>query len=236
MTPIHKTLLALTALTVAGSAQAALLTIDSTIGGVPTGVNYVNFNDLAPGSSGAMTASGPSGSVLVTVTPNAKVVQGSKSGEYAAPFLSNNQGAMFDGAANGVDVSTYLTTGSISGNGSIKLDFLSNQQYIGLLWGSVDGYNRLSFYDEFNNLLGTVTGGDVLGSPTGDQGANGTTYVNINSDTPFRYVLATSDGFAFEFDNVAYNDRPVTVPDHGFSLALLGAGFAGLGCFRRLSR
>ena len=39
----------------------------------------------------------------------------------------------------------------------------------------------------------------------GDQGVNGTYYVNINSNTFFDTVIATSTQYAFEFDNVSFN-------------------------------
>lgn len=216
--------------------RANLLTIDSVIGGVPTGVNYLNFNDLTTGAKGSMSTVGNGGPVGVTIGGNANVVQGARSGEYAAPFLSNNQGSLFDGHADGVDTSVYLTTGSTSGGGSVRLDFPTQQRYLGLLWGSVDSYNKLAFYDTFDNLLGLITGWDVLTSPVGDQGARGTAYVNILSQLPFSYVVASSDGFAFEFDNVAYNQRPLNVPDNGYSWLLLGVGAAGIGCWRRWSR
>lgn len=221
------------------SVQANLLTIDAVIGGVPTGVSYLDFNDLPVNTPGVLTATGNGGAVQVTIRGNAKAVTGARSGEYAAPYLSNNQGAAFDGHPDGVDTSVYLSTGSTSGGGSIRFDFATEQRYLGLLWGSVDRYNKLAFYDRFNNLLGLLTGADVLASAAGDQGRMGTAYVNILSDQPFQHVIATSDGFAFEFDNLAYNERPVsaaTVPDAGYSLLLLGVGVVGVGWWRRAIR
>ena len=217
-------------------ARASLITIDSVIGGVPNGVRYLDFNDLTLGSKGEMKTSADGDAVRVTVGGNANVVTGAKSGEYAAPYLSNDQGALFDGHKDGVDTSVYLTTGSTSGGGSIRLDFSTEQRYLGLLWGSVDRYNKLAFYDPFDNLLGLITGSDVLSSPVGDQGAMGTAYVNILSEKPFGYVIASSDGFAFEFDNVAYDQRPLNVPDNGYSWLLLGFGAAGVGFWRRWVR
>ncbi|MBL9127450.1 MAG: hypothetical protein JNL97_07385 [Verrucomicrobiales bacterium] len=216
--------------------RANLLTIDSVIGGVPTGVNYLNFNDLSVGAQGAMKTAGNADVVVVTVSGNAGVVTGAKSGKYAAPYLSNDQGSLFDGHKDGVDTSVYLTTGSTSGGGAIRLDFSHDQRYLGLLWGSVDSYNKLAFYDASDNLLGFITGRDVLSSPVGDQGAKGTAYVNILSEKPFDHVIASSDGFAFEFDNVAYNQRPLNVPDNGYSFLLLGVGAAGVACWRRWAR
>ena len=91
--------------------------------------------------------------------------------------------------------------------GSVTLQFPTLETYLGILWGSVDGYNSLSFYDGAT-LIGTVTGSDVMASPRGDQGANGTAYVNITATggSAFDRVVATSGGNAFEFDDVAFNE------------------------------
>ncbi len=104
------------------------------------------------------------------------------------------------------------------------------QKYFGLLWGSVDDYNTLSFYNGLTPV-GSITGIDVLASPNGDQGVNGTVYVNINSDTAFTKVVATSSKYAFEFDNVAYSKE--NIPDGGSTLALLGGVITFLGAVRR---
>ena len=68
--------------------------------------------------------------------------------------------------------------------------------YFGLLWGSVDNYNTLSFYNG-STLIGTITGADITPTATGDQGVNGTFYVNLVSTTPFDRVVATSSQYAF---------------------------------------
>jgi hypothetical protein len=131
-------------------------------------------------------------------------------------------------------VTKYLTTGI----GQVTLQLDGYNQYFGLLWGSVDDYNTLSFYDG-NTLLFNFTGLDVDGMANGNQGAAGTFYVNINSDTAFNKVVASSSGYAFEFDNVALAVNPIRLPKTGAvpepgSLALLGLGlFAGIAARRR---
>lgn len=217
--------LCLVSVLVAQSASAANFTVSGSVGGAPTGVKYVNFDNLTLGTlNGTVVANGNNGTVKVTGNPNAQVTTGSVGGINAAPYISNSNGSLFgDATVSGADQTPYLTTGTTA----ITLEFGSDQKYIGLLWGSVDNYNTLEFYDSGNNLLGSVTGSDVTGSPNGNQGVNGTLYVNIDSDTAFRYVKAKSSQFAFEFDNVAYNET--NVPDGGSTLVLLSAALMGLG-------
>jgi hypothetical protein len=101
-----------------------------------------------------------------------------------------------------------------------------------LLWGSVDLYNTLQFFSG-NTLVGTIAGGAINATATGDQGLNGTFYVNINSDLPFDSVVATSSNFAFEFDNVAYSASPIPEPGSLIVWTVLGLSVAGAGWWRR---
>ena len=206
--------IALVALTT--SSVSAGLIIASVVGGGPSaaaGVNYANFNNLALGS-----AAGTSGGVAVTFTPNAAVVNGAAANLYAAPYISNSNGVLFgDNTVSGADTTNYLSTGSTGSfaNAKVELTFGAGQTYLGLLWGSVDAYNTLTFYND-DNTTTTITGSNVSASANGNQGAGGTFYVNINSTNSFYKVVATSSNYAFEFDNVAYS-----IPGPG-SIALLG--------------
>lgn len=218
----------------AGPASAALI-VSGSVGGAPTGVTLENFDSLAAGSISPPAYLLPSG-ISLTLTPNAQAVVGSLGGQYAAPFLSGGNGTGFGSPdqPNGVDATTYITSGS-TGNtagavATMVLPFLS--QYFGLLWGSVDDYNTLQFFDGAT-LVGTLTGSGVTASPNGNQGVAGTLYVNIDSTLPFNRVVATSTSFAFEFDNVAFSPTPVPEPA---TLALFGAGLLGLGLARRRRR
>jgi hypothetical protein len=212
-----------------GQADAALL-VASSVGGAPTGVTLDNLDWLSLGAAGGLS---PQSGLVVSFMPDAKAVQGGLAGQYAAPFLSGGNGAGFgnpigSNQANGLDSSTYLTTGSTTTNGNAAVELLlpGSQLYFGLLWGSVDAYNTLRFYDGAT-LVGQVTGSDVLASPNGDQGLNGTVYVNISSTTAFNRVVATSAGYAFEFDNLAFNES-VPVPEPA-SLLLVGVALLGAG-------
>lgn len=240
MKPTIITTLAVTLLAAAPFARA--LTVNGSVGGAPTGANYLNFDDLSNGDTGTLTTVGPDGPITVDTFGNAKVVTGSVGGEYAAPYLSGDNGDGFDSQTTaGADATPYLTTGRTLDGGAIRITFLNDQRYLGLLWGSIDNYNTLQFFNEADDLVGTVTGVDVINSPTGDQGVNGTLYVNIDDVTPFRYVVMTSGNFAFEFDNIAYNDvpmsdNPVPMPEGGSVTATFAATLAGLGLFARRAR
>jgi hypothetical protein len=186
-----------------GPVAHAAISVSGSVGGAPTGVFKVNFDDLALGSAGGV-ATGPNGSVTVAFTDDGGVVTGEDAALYAAPVLSGGNGLGFGPGntdqANGDDTTPYLITGL----GSVTLTFSESQTYLGLLWGSVDSFNTLEFYSGAT-LVGTVTGSDVLASPNGDQGVLGTLYVNITSTIPFDRIVATSTGRTFEFDNVAFN-------------------------------
>lgn len=210
---------------IGGPAAHATLSLNATVGGVPTGVSYVNFDTLPLGAAG-----GSSGGIAVSFTPDGQAVSGSAANVYAAPFLSSSNGALFGDNANGPDTTTYLSTGL----GSATLSFPGAEKYIGLLWGSVDSYNTLSLYNGAT-LVGSITGSQVAASADGDQGINGTYYVNVNSTVPFDRIVATSSQYAFEFDNVAYNSsvvHSVGVPEPA-ALAVLCVGLIGAGVARR---
>ncbi len=232
----HVLLPALAAALVASSGAYAVpgYSISGSVGGAPTGVTHENFDSLPLGSvTNALTSSG----VTVTTGPDAAIVHGGVSGIYAAPYLSGGNGSGFGSGASdqadGPDATNYLAAGSTGTNSgaAVTIQFPSLEQYMGLLWGSVDNYNTLSLYKD-NVLVGTITGSDVSTSPDGDQGVNGTLYVNIDALGPahaFNKAVLTSSAYTLETDNLAFNPTPVPEPA---GIAFIGLGLAALGLVR----
>jgi hypothetical protein len=188
--------------------------------------------------------SGTGYSVSFAVDADQGVVRGALDGRYAVPvggvtggepeYLTGGFGSAL--TTNVDDSGNYFSTGT----GTITITFTTPQSWFALLWGSVDKGdpgdpgNLLTFNDAANFQ---VTGQDVQTAATGFvrngyQGAGGSAYVIIHTDTPFTTVTASSSIVSFEFGGVAGSDNGfTTVPEPG-SICLFGIGI-GLVAMRR---
>lgn len=229
-TPVKKLLLSsalLVALVGSQLANAATVTLTSVIGGAATGSVKQSFDSLAAGSSADVTL----GAMTIDFSGASKVVNGSVGGQYAAPYVSNQNMLGFGPLFTGADNTNYLTVGA---GANIKLSFTSTQKYFGLLWGSVDTYNSIKFYKGAAEV-GSFTGANVTASANGNQGQNGTFYVSFNDVTVgggFDSIVLRSSSNAFEFDNVSYNTRS-NVPDAASTFGLLGLVVGAMAFLRR---
>jgi hypothetical protein len=219
------------------SCQVANATLSFTSGtgdGALAGQNYANFDTVPLGDNGGLVESSGSAGLSLQFVPTGQAVTGALSGVYAAPFLSGANGTYFGNVydpINGTsDATTYLSAGGTVGSEAI-LTFAADQDYFGLLWGSVDTYNTLSFYEN-STLVGQLTGSQVIADPDGNQFAGGTTYVNVTGIT-YNQVVATSTSYALEFDNVAYSAVPEPTTILAGALLLLPLGASTLRFARR---
>ncbi len=228
-------------LATAAPALASPIFYTGTVGGVPSGT-LIDTQSLATFNTP------PNKTVSVGTTSfsfitDAAVVNGALTNVYAPPYLSAGEAALL-GQPTGADQGNYLTTGS---NGTykgaaIEMSFAAPQYSFGMIWGSIDKFNTVALYSGgvSGTLVGTVTGGQIDATASGNQGPTGTYGVSIWSPLQsFDTVVFTSSNFAFEFTGLTYtngsHNPPPGLPEPG-SLTLFGAGLGLLGLARFATR
>ena len=169
--------------------------------GARTGSTVIDFNAGLPGSGASFSGSGTSHGLFT----------GTTAGVAATPFG---------------DITQYYSTGL----GTTTVTFDEDNTYLGLLWGSVDGFNSIAFYKD-GVLVETINGAAIRNPANGDQGIGGTYYVNFDVEGGFDQVRLISTNFSFEIDDLAYgHDYEVPAP---MTAMLFGAGLLALGASRR---
>lgn len=165
-------------------------------------------------SSAAMSTGSGAEAANIAFSGTSGIYHGSVTGLAAAPYTPA-----------GVQTSNYF---SAEPSGNVTISYASQQRYFGMLWGSVDKYNTLAFYDG-TKLVGELTGSNVSANAAGSRGADGSYFVNINfSGVTYDRVVATSSSPAFEFGLISasqttQNIAPAPLPLPGGTPAGIAA-------------
>ena len=163
---------------------------------------------LIPTATGYSAITFP-GIASVAFNDGGHVVNGTNNyatgGGYAAPILPNG---------NPYSDNYYSTE-----TGSIIFNFLNEQSYIGILWGSVDtesNGNLLTFYNN-GAMVGQISGAELIALASnvtdfyvGSQVFGGTFYLNVTgiNGGEFDEMIASSGVPSFEFGQVTVINSP----------------------------
>ncbi len=195
-----------------GSAANAVVVISSTAGpDSPIPGTTIDFNGTSVGTTGPFSVG------TTQFAGTGVVVNGGSPNNYAPPASS---------AVPFVDTTNFM---AILANQAETIKFAGLQSSFGLLWGSIDSYNTIQFFNNGVAVTGLIHG-DGLGVPinaNGDQGSpNSNRYVTF-SGLVFDSVQLGSSQNSFEFDNVT---TVAAVPEAS-SWAMMIIGFLGVGLF-----
>jgi hypothetical protein len=140
------------------------------------------------------------------------IVSGTTVGQHAAPWA---------------DGTNYLTLGGEGESSPVTIALSSLQSYFGMYWGSIDTYNDIAFY-RGSNLLRSINGAEVRNPADGNQGPDGSAYVNFFAAGPDDYfdtIVLSSTQAAFESDNHAFS---AAIPTPALLPGLIGLGLGVL--------
>ena len=192
----------------------------------------------------ALSSTVASAAVTLSFTPGTDPYSGptpTYDFESAAPFTG---GLVTTGSLGGIraqpfgSTGNYATVGPSDGSpGTLDLSSFATISAVSFIWGSVDTYNTLKILNRSGVMFASYTGADVSALANGDQSNpftnplvtfsfSGLDAANIGA---FEF---SSDGNAFEFDNVAVVSGAVPEPAT-WAMMLFGFGVVGSALRRR---
>ena len=206
---------------------------------LPPGPNWAveTFNGVSPIPTTA-TGSDSFANFQASGSPLPQIVQGSVSGQYAAPFFGVGQP---NTSSNGQDSTPYLTVYG-GGKETITLTGGAQTASFGLYIGSLDAYNHIAFYEN-GVLINTpdINGTYIANNTTPNSPPKSTVlnnqfnfnsggYFTFSGMGAFNQVVLSSDGNSFEVDNVAFFNPTAqgTVPEASTWVMMI-LGFLGVG-------
>lgn len=222
---LKTTLLAVSFSVVAAAANAATVGLLATsTQGVGNTADLYASEYYAYTPDGATWYDGAMGSLTASAAPSVTPPPGSVNNEFQTPF--NNTGIS--------ESQSYFAVGGESGgqggSSPMTLELANAVSGLKILWGSIDAYNTIEFFDSFGDSIGAFTGTDIIAafglpgkSSTFEQVAK--LYFAADAGEDIKYITFTSTSSAFEF---ALSEVPV--PASGL---LLMGGLAGVGALRR---
>jgi hypothetical protein len=192
-------------------------------------------------TDGLFTITATSGQLNSTVAPtfaDSNTFAGYP-GSVVTPVATITGGALNPGGSTNPDsgisntIANYL---AVSNGNSETISFGTNQKYFGMLWGSVDTTNTVSFF-EGATLVASYTGAqlETNSAALGAFPAVGS-FVGFASDSPtsfFNSIVLSETATFFETDNFAAS----AVPEPG-TWAMMILGFFGVGfmAYRRMAK
>ena len=135
----------------------------------------------------------------ISFTGNSGVYRGETSTTWAPGSSATGSGGV---------TTDYLAAAT---NGAVTINFNSTQEYFGLLWGSVNATNTLTFYNGSTQVY-QVTNTTLFNDGATSQGSY---YVAINIPGGYTSVVATASSGDFEFTDVSYASTTIANPTTG---------------------